>query len=107
MRAADVFCLPSYSEGCPNVVVEALACGRPVVATKVGGIPELVRDGCGILIAPRDAAELRGALDQALSARWDREEIARTSARSWASVAAETMAVCRSVCKSKSGQEST
>jgi glycosyltransferase involved in cell wall biosynthesis len=67
----------------------------------VGGIPELVRDGCGILIAPRDAVALRGALDQALSKTWDRAEIARTSARSWASVAEETMAVCRSVWKAK------
>jgi teichuronic acid biosynthesis glycosyltransferase TuaC len=97
MRAADVFCLPSYSEGCPNVVVEALACGRPVVATKVGGIPELVNDTCGMLIPPRDVAALREALDAALSKRWDREEIARTSTRSWEMVAADTLAVCRKV----------
>jgi glycosyltransferase involved in cell wall biosynthesis len=97
MRAADVFCLPSYSEGCPNVVVEALACGRPVVATRVGGIPELVHGNCGILIPPRDVEELRGALDSALSKRWDGEEIARTSTRSWDTVAAETLAVCRKV----------
>ena len=41
MAAADVITLPSYMEGCPNVVLEALACGRPVVATNVGGIPEI------------------------------------------------------------------
>jgi glycosyltransferase involved in cell wall biosynthesis len=97
MRASDVFCLPSYSEGCPNVVVEALACGRPVVATNVGGIPELVKEGCGLLIPPRDAAALRGALDAALSKQWDSAEIARTSTRSWETVAAETLAVCRRV----------
>jgi glycosyltransferase involved in cell wall biosynthesis len=97
MRAADVFCLPSYSEGCPNVVVEALACGRPIVATRVGGIPELVNSTCGLLIPPRDAGELCVALDAALSKRWDREEIARTSTRSWGTVAAETLAVCRKV----------
>jgi teichuronic acid biosynthesis glycosyltransferase TuaC len=97
MRASDVFCLPSYSEGCPNVVVEALACGRPVVATNVGGIPELVKEGCGLLIPPRDAAALRGALDAALSKHWDSAEIARTSTRSWETVAAETLAVCRRV----------
>jgi glycosyltransferase involved in cell wall biosynthesis len=97
MRAADVFSLPSYSEGCPNVVVEALACGRPLVATNVGGIPELVKEACGILIPPRDAAALRGALDTALSKQWDSGEIARTSTRSWESVAAETLAVCRRV----------
>jgi teichuronic acid biosynthesis glycosyltransferase TuaC len=97
MRAADVFCLPSYSEGCPNVVVEALACGRPLVATKVGGIPELVNETSGLLIPPRDTEALRGALDTALSKQWDSARIARTSTRSWASVAAETLAVCRGV----------
>ena len=59
MRAADIFCLPSHSEGCPNVIVEALACGRPIVASNVGGIPELVDEGCGILMAPRDPGKLR------------------------------------------------
>jgi glycosyltransferase involved in cell wall biosynthesis len=97
MRAADVFCLPSYSEGCPNVVVEALACGRPLVATRVGGIPELVHGNSGILIPPREVGELRGALDAALSKGWDSDEIARTSTRSWETVAAETLAVCRKV----------
>jgi teichuronic acid biosynthesis glycosyltransferase TuaC len=97
MRAANVFCLPSYSEGCPNVVVEALACGRPIVATNVGGIPELVKESSGILTPPRDAEGLRGALDRALSRTWDSAEIARTSTRSWDAVAAETLAVCRRV----------
>jgi glycosyltransferase involved in cell wall biosynthesis len=97
MRAADVFCLPSYSEGCPNVVVEALACGRPLVATNVGGIPELVKEASGLLVPPRDAVALRGALDTALSKQWDSAEIARTSARSWDSVAEETWAVCQKV----------
>ncbi len=43
MNACDIFCLPSYSEGQPNVVLESLACETPVVATNVGGIPELAR----------------------------------------------------------------
>ena len=79
------------------MVVEALACGRPVVATRVGGIPELVNETSGMLIPPRDAGELAGALDRALSKRWDSDEIARTSTRSWETVAAETLAVCRKV----------
>ena len=50
MAASDLVTLPSYSEGHPNVLVEALACGRPVVATPVGGIPEVVDADCGLLV---------------------------------------------------------
>ena len=99
MRAADIFCLPSYTEGCPNVLVEALACGRPIVATNVGGIPELIHQDSGILVPPRDSAALRGALHQALSKQWDGEAIARTSTRSWEAVSGETWAVCRKIRK--------
>ncbi len=97
MRAADLFCLPSYSEGCPNVVIEALACGRPVVATNVGGIPELVDNSCGILVPPHDAGRLRQALEQALSRTWDYAAIARSRTRSWEQVACDTLALCRKV----------
>jgi glycosyltransferase involved in cell wall biosynthesis len=94
MRACDLFCLPSYSEGCPNAVVEALSCGRPIVATDVGGIPELVKESCGILVPARDAARLRAALDAGLSKAWDSGRIAATSRRDWEKVAEETFAVC-------------
>jgi teichuronic acid biosynthesis glycosyltransferase TuaC len=95
MRAADIFCLTSYYEGCPNVLVEALACGRPIVATNVGGIPELVDGRSGILVPPRDAAKLRLALDAALAQRWDGERIAATYRRGWEEVADHTYEVCR------------
>jgi glycosyltransferase involved in cell wall biosynthesis len=97
MRAADVLCLPSYSEGCPNVVIEALACGRPVVATNVGGTSELIDPTGGLLVPPRDPVQLRDALDRALDTSWDSGTIARTSSRSWDQVADETLAVCRTV----------
>ena len=42
MAASDVLCLPSRREGCPNVVLEALASGRPVIGSAVGGVPELL-----------------------------------------------------------------
>jgi teichuronic acid biosynthesis glycosyltransferase TuaC len=98
MRAADVFCLPSYSEGCPNVIVEALACGLPVVASDVGGIPELIRDEeSGILVPPRDVERLCGALDEILVRSHDRARIAGTFSRSWEEVARETFDVCSRV----------
>jgi len=92
--AADLLTLPSWSEGYPNVVVEALACGRPVVATDVGGTHEIVHADNGLLIPPRDAAVLARALRQALDASWDHAAIAAAMRRSWDEVAAETLAVC-------------
>lgn len=101
MTAADVFCLPSHSEGCPNVVVEAVSCGCPVVGTKVGGIPELVSEKCGILVEPQDPPALARALQTALSKPWDRRTIASLSARSWQKVADETFEVCREMLSPK------
>jgi len=62
-RKADVFVLTSDHEGTPNVILEAMACGLPVVATAVGGVPDLVQDGVtGFLCAPRDTAGIVAAL---------------------------------------------
>lgn len=71
IAAADVLCLPSHREGCPNVVLEALACGRPVVASHVGAIPELIDSGCGALVPPGDPVRLADALRAVLSRDWD------------------------------------
>jgi glycosyltransferase involved in cell wall biosynthesis len=68
-RAAVVVC-SSYGEGLPLCVIEAMAHGRPVVATTVGGIPSLVADGeTGFLVPPGDAASLRAALERVLGDR--------------------------------------
>ncbi|CAM3982924.1 glycosyltransferase family 4 protein [Smaragdicoccus niigatensis] len=68
-RAADVIVLPSiYGENLPTVLIEAGASGRPVVATRVGGIPDIVADGeTGLLVAPSDPADLAAALVKLLS----------------------------------------
>ena len=59
MNAADAFVLPSWMEGLPNVVMEACACERPVVASAVGGIPELIENKkTGFLVTPQSAADL-------------------------------------------------
>jgi glycosyltransferase involved in cell wall biosynthesis len=95
--ASDVLTLPSWSEGYPNVVVEGLACGRPVVATDVGGTKEILNEHNGILIPPRDAQVLQQALEKALSEQWDRSAIAQAMQRTWDDVAEETLAVCEQV----------
>jgi glycosyltransferase involved in cell wall biosynthesis len=74
-RAADASLLPSSWENFPHTVVEALAVGCPVIATTVGGVPEVVRDGAnGLLVPPGDARALAAAIeryfaDEALRAR--------------------------------------
>jgi glycosyltransferase involved in cell wall biosynthesis len=91
INASDLLVLPSWSEGCPNVVVEALACGRPVVATDVGGTREIVDADNGLLVAPRDVQALQAAIDHALARDWDRNAIAARTRRSWDDVARETL----------------
>ncbi len=64
-RAADASLLSSAWENFPHTVVEALAVGCPVIATAVGGVPEVVRDGVnGLLVAPGDPAALASALER-------------------------------------------
>jgi len=92
MGAADLLCLPSLHEGVPNVILEALACGLPIVASRVGGIPEVVPEHAGILIRqPTDADELAQTLCEALQRSWDRAAICSTATRFTWDAAAETL----------------
>jgi len=89
LNAADLFLLPSYNESQGVSLLEALACGRPVVATKVGGIPEVVTsDRYGFLVQPGDISQLSDAIVRALQKDWQESEIAKYGTKfSWEVVA--------------------
>ncbi|HVR72949.1 MAG TPA: glycosyltransferase [Planctomycetota bacterium] len=73
--AADLLVLPSHAEGSPVTVMEALSSGLPVLASRVGGIPDLIEEGrTGWLVPPRDAQALTAALEKLLSGREALEE---------------------------------
>ncbi len=73
---ADVFCLPSFAEGVPVVLMEAMASGRAVVATRIAGVPELVEEGVsGLLVTPGNADELAAAIKRLASSPRERESM--------------------------------
>jgi glycosyltransferase involved in cell wall biosynthesis len=81
-RAASVFCLPSFYEGIPVVLMEAMASGRPVVATAVAGVRELVRDEeTGLLVSPGRSDELADALERLLEDAALRERMGEAGRR--------------------------
>lgn len=83
--AADVFALASSSEGCPNVILEAMACGTPIVATAVGAIPDLVpKEGQKYLIRNREPSEIAKRICQVLIDNPHRETYSNHAKRfSW------------------------
>jgi glycosyltransferase involved in cell wall biosynthesis len=88
LAACDVFTLPSWMEGTPNVVLEALASGRPVVATRVGGIPDVVPEPeAGELVPPRDPGALAEALVRVLErgarGEWNAERLRALGPKTW------------------------
>ena len=96
MAASSLVTLPSHNEGSPNVVREALACGRPVVATSVGGIPELVHSpNFGELVPPRDPGALARALLRVVGRSSDAEAIAASCGGSWDDSAAALLSVLK------------
>lgn len=94
-RAADFLVISSHSEGWPTVIYESLACGTPVLAHAVGGIPEILTDKkVGMLISDNNPEILAQHIDQAISSHWNRsraEEIARR--HSWHHIAEQHAAL--------------
>lgn len=72
MLSSSILCLPSYTEGFPNVVLEGMACSAPIIATNVGAIPEMLNisdnlNSCGICVSPKNVDELKTAIEKLLA----------------------------------------
>ena len=105
MGACDLLTLPSHHEGTPNVLLEALAAGRRVVATRVGGIPDVVsRPELGALVPVGDADALAAALGDVLATPYDGAAVAALGARGgWDESAARLHAVLLRACGAPEG----
>ena len=75
MNACDILVLPSLNEGLPNVLSEAMACGKPVVATSVAGTPEIVDRDVGYLVKPKDVNNLAKKIVLTLDKKWKKENL--------------------------------
>jgi D-inositol-3-phosphate glycosyltransferase len=106
-RAADLTVVPSYNESFGLVAVESQACGTPVVAARVGGLPTAVADGAsGVLVDGHDPAEWGRVLGRLLAAPAERERLARGSVRhsagfGWPAAAAAMVDVYRGAIESR------
>ncbi len=89
-NAADVFCLSSSREGCPNVLTEALCCGIPCVVTRAAGADEMVVHGENGVVVERNSASIAKGVKTVLTTQWDRQTISHAiSSRTWDRVAHE------------------
>ena len=75
INSSDIFVLPSLNEGMPDSMFEAMACGKPFVGTKVGGIPEVINKKIGLLAEPGSVKDLSEKIIEALNKEWDKNYI--------------------------------
>ncbi len=103
-NSADIFALPSLYEPSAVVLSEALACGKPIVATSAGGIPEVVAEGCGLIVPPRDSDALCNNIFALLKDDGLRKKMEAASRKralknfDWDIIAANWDSVYREVC---------
>lgn len=76
MMMYDVLVLPSYREGYPGVIIEALSTGLPIIATKLQSISEMVNDRCSILIEPKNIMQLKQAIESFNTLNWEQKSSA-------------------------------
>jgi len=76
MHDSDIFLLPSYGEGFPNSLLEAMAAGLAAIVTPVGAVPEIVDGGCAVIVPVRDAKALAFAIECLANDQAWREQIA-------------------------------
>lgn len=108
MNAADLFVLPSYSEGNPTVMFETLGCATPFIGTKVGGIPEVITSkDYGLLIEdPEDFKALAKTLDFALNKKWNYSKIKEYSKEfTWKNIC--TLLIKKYECLIKNGDKNS
>lgn len=97
-QAASLFVLASSREGWPNVLNEALACGAPCVATRVGGVPEILREGENGMMVDRTVESIAAGIEAALARSWNRRRLAEDAARrGWDDVARRLLGIFEGV----------
>lgn len=100
INASEFFILPSYSEGNPTVLFEALGCGRPFVGTTVGGVPEIIKnDDVGILFEPGDIKAMADSMVNSLNKEWDTELILGFSRHyTWENISKQVLEIYVKMC---------
>ncbi|MGZ8931796.1 MAG: glycosyltransferase family 4 protein [Halobacteriota archaeon] len=96
ISASDIVVIPSLMEASSLFLIESMACKRPVVATNVGGIPEILNEGCGVLVSPRDTLALSQAINLLIADQGLRDDLATEAystvrgALTWDKIAQQT-----------------